>query len=63
VLRCEEAKLKAYNRCKLKALADGEQTAAGLRVVCLEDPNTGRIPDAKGAIQKACVEKLGERIT
>jgi hypothetical protein len=63
VLKCQEAKLKTYNRCKLRALADGEQTAAGLQVACLEDPNSGGVPDAKGAIQKACVDKLGGRIS
>ncbi len=66
VRRCHDRLLKAFNSCKKDTLR-GEDTpqvtsAAELQAACLEDPETGGIPDPKGKIADACGEEIAKKI-
>ena len=69
--KCQVAKLKQFISCKKEALKDGTATSsADVQQVCMEslDPQStggdvyGGIPDPKGKIQKACQEKLVDKL-
>ncbi|MEE8549819.1 MAG: DUF4215 domain-containing protein [Gemmatimonadota bacterium] len=68
--KCQETKLKVFNKCKKDGLKGKVPpglilSAADLETNCLMtggDPNTPQ-PDAKGKIAKACVSKLGGKIS
>jgi hypothetical protein len=64
--KCQDRKLKEFNKCKKSALKgkDGPAvvSAAELEAICLDDVITGGIPDPKGKIATACGTKLNHKI-
>ncbi len=63
--KCQDAKLKVFNGCKKDALKSkggpAVTSAQELQDACLGVGGAG-MPDPKGKIQKACVDKLGDTI-
>ncbi len=58
IYKCQATKWKAYNSCKKNKLKGKDTSAAtsalDLQEACMNDPQTGGIPDGKGKISRKC---------